>query len=359
MTETLENLKLLARKLEQTRSEIQTEEATKTALIMPFIANVLGFDVFNAFEVIPEFTADVGSRKAEKVDFAIVNEDKVTILIECKRVGDELSLNNASQLFRYFSVTEARIAILTNGNHYKFYTDLDAPNKMDSTPFLELRLDRLDPTLAKEVEKLTKKKFDLDSVLSAAEELKYLSAVKQVLNEELKELSYEFNTLLLNKVYAGRATAKVRESLTPILQRGFRDFINDQVNNRLQSALGESAPPAVEVAEPVESDNETALSKDIETTEDEIRGHMIIQAIVSNVIDPDRVVMRDAKSYCAILIDDNNRKPLCRLHFNNHKNLRIQIFNADKESEPITPISSLTDLHIFAELLQATAKALA
>src|SRR5690606_20174350 len=129
VTAVKEQLDLIARKLKNTRDSIATEEATKTTLVMPFIRDVLGFDVFDVHEVIPEFVADIGLKKGEKIDFAIVNNDEVAILIECKKVSEPLNLDNASQLFRYFHVTTARIAVLTNGNEYRFYTDLDEPNK--------------------------------------------------------------------------------------------------------------------------------------------------------------------------------------------------------------------------------------
>lgn len=108
----------LAKKIRDTRDSVQTEEATKNAFIMPFISNVLGYDVFDPSEVVPEFIADVGVKKGEKVDYAIFKDGKIQILIECKKIGDPLELRYASQLFRYFAVTSARIAILTNGQQY-------------------------------------------------------------------------------------------------------------------------------------------------------------------------------------------------------------------------------------------------
>ena len=96
---------------------------------MPFISSVLGYDVFDPSEVVPEFIADVGVKKGEKVDYAIFKDGQVQILIECKKIGDPLDLRYASQLFRYFAVTSARIAILTNGQEYHVYTDGDATDK--------------------------------------------------------------------------------------------------------------------------------------------------------------------------------------------------------------------------------------
>ena len=125
----------LASRIHKQLDHIQTEEATKNALILPFI-NALGYNVFDPTEVVPEFTADVGIKKGEKVDYAIKLDGKVIMLFECKQVGAALSRAHASQLFRYFTVTEARVGVLTNGVTYLFFSDLEEPNKMDERPFL-------------------------------------------------------------------------------------------------------------------------------------------------------------------------------------------------------------------------------
>ena len=101
-----ERLAALALKVKNQREAIQTEEATKNAFIMPFISTILGYDVFNPLEVVPEFTADVGVKKGEKIDYAIMRDGEVQILIECKKSTEPLKIEHASQLFRYFAVTE-------------------------------------------------------------------------------------------------------------------------------------------------------------------------------------------------------------------------------------------------------------
>ena len=137
----IDQLKQFSKRVESMKDSIQTEEATKTAIIMPFFA-MLGYDVFNPQEFVPEFTADVGIKKGEKVDYAIIKEGEPVILIECKSIQENLDRHD-SQLFRYFGTTTAKFAILTNGLIYRFYTDLDSPNKMDDDPlqFGEFRLD--------------------------------------------------------------------------------------------------------------------------------------------------------------------------------------------------------------------------
>ncbi|WP_300458870.1 type I restriction endonuclease [Desulfobacula sp.] len=159
-----EKISALAEKIPSLINHLETEEATKNALIMPFIA-ALGYDVFNPKEVVPEFVADHGTKKGEKVDYAIIQENEVIILIECKQAKYNLCDANMSQLFRYFTVTKSRIAILTNGINYLFFSDLEAPNKMDSRPFLELDMLNLRKNLLAEVKKLGKEKFDLDRML--------------------------------------------------------------------------------------------------------------------------------------------------------------------------------------------------
>ncbi|WP_229360290.1 type I restriction endonuclease [Ferrimonas sediminicola] len=199
----IERLEALAKKLEQVKETLATEEATKNALVMPFLHSVLGYDVFDPTEVIPEFTADTGTKKGEKVDYALMKDGEVQILIECKKYGEQLTSKHASQLFRYFSVTRARLAILTNGAQYEFYTDLDAPNKMDEKPFLTLDLEDIDEHAVPEVKKLTKSSFDVESVVGAAGELKYLNQIKKLLSEQFKDPEEDFVRFFASRVYSG------------------------------------------------------------------------------------------------------------------------------------------------------------
>lgn len=134
-----DRIRELSGQVQKQLPHIQTEEATKNALIMPFIT-ALGYNVFNPTEVTPELHADVGIKKGEKVDYAILQDGKPIILFECKWHGADLNKDHASQLYRYFSVTDARFGVLTNGVQYRFYTDLDAANKMDAKPFFEFDL---------------------------------------------------------------------------------------------------------------------------------------------------------------------------------------------------------------------------
>lgn len=185
--EIADRVQQLATKIRQQKAGIETEEATKNAFVMPFISNVLGYDVFDPAEVVPEFTADVGIKKGEKIDYAITKDGQVQILVEVKKIHETLRPEHTAQLYRYFTVTRARIAILTNGEVYQFYTDLDRANLMDSKPYLVLDLSDIDATLLSELSKLTKGSFDVDSAVSAAGELKYVGQLKRILAAQFKQ----------------------------------------------------------------------------------------------------------------------------------------------------------------------------
>lgn len=352
-----ERLSALATKIRQQASTIQTEEATKNAFVMPFIHSVLGYDVFDPSEVTPEYICDVGTKKGEKIDYAILKNGDVQILIECKKIGEPLNVNHAGQLFRYFHVTNARISILTNGQVFKFFTDLDAPNKMDEKPFLELDLLDIDEHVIPELQKLTKVAFDVESIISAAGELKYVGQLKREIASQFSKPDEDFVKLFASRVYDGMLTQKVREQFSELTRKALAQFLSDQINDRLKSAMS-GAPAMAPVALPTGQDTPNDKSeKDsdgdkIVTTLEELEGFHIVKAIIRTVVDAKRIIHRDTQSYFGVLLDDNNRKPLCRLHFNRSQKY-LGIFDKDK-NETRHPIDSLDDIYNFAEQLKAT-----
>lgn len=353
--ELIEKLKNLAAKIQQQAAAIQTEEATKNAFVMPFIHSVLGYDVFDPTEVIPEYVCDIGTKKGEKIDYAILKNGEVQILVECKKIGESLNINHAGQLFRYFHVTNARISILTNGQVYRFFTDLDAPNKMDEKPFLELDLLDIDEHVVPELAKLTKSAFDVESIINAAGELKFVGQIKKVIAAQFVAPEDEFIKFIASRVYEGMITQKVREQVKELTLKAAAQFLSDQVNERLKSAISgsvQSVPTATSDNErPIDSANDSDEDK-IQTTLDEMEGFHIVKAIVRSVVDAKRIAMRDTQSYCGVLLDDNNRKPICRLHFNRGQKY-LGVFDQEK-NETRHPINSVDDIYGFTEQLKTT-----
>ncbi|RZK34565.1 MAG: restriction endonuclease [Hymenobacter sp.] len=355
--ELIDQLANLASRAQKQISHIQTEEATKTALVMPFI-NALGYNVFDPTEVVPEFICDIGTKKGEKIDYAIMRDGKPIILFECKHVGSDLNINHASQLFRYFHVTEARIAILTNGIHYKLFTDLEQPNKMDERPFMEFDLFNFQENDVAEIKKLSKLDFKMEDMLFAAYNLKYMRAFKKYFEEQFNQPSADFIHFISKQIYDGTLTPKLKEQFSVLVHRSFHQFLNDKITMRLRSAmldttggvLAQELPtaPVVEVM-PTTSVAETS-DKEIETTVEETEGFMIVRAILRKSVAVSRVVMRDVQSYCGILLDDNNRKPICRLHFNGSKKF-VTVF--DVEGGERIDITSLDNLYELASRIRA------
>ncbi|NMZ70945.1 restriction endonuclease [Pseudomonas peli] len=355
--EFFEKLNSLSAKIRQQASAIKTEEATKNAFVMPFINTVLGYDVFDPREVTPEFVCDIGTKKGEKIDYAILKDGEVQILIECKKIGEPLNLNHASQLFRYFHVTNARISILTNGQIYKFFTDLDAPNKMDEKPFLELDLLDIDEHAVPELVKLTKSAFDVESIVNAAGELKYVSQIKKQIALQFTKPDDDFVKFFASRVYEGMITQKVREQFAELTRKAVAQFLNDQINDRLKSAMSGAIQPSYAAttsspADPANEQIDDATEDKVLTTLEELEGYHIVKAIVRSVVDSKRIIQRDTQSYFGILLDDNNRKPICRLHFNRTQKY-IGIFDQEK-NETRHPISSLDEIYDFADQLKTT-----
>ena len=322
------------------REVLLTEEAAKTALVMPFI-QALGYDVFNPSEVIPEYTADVGTKKGEKVDYAICSGGKVTVLIDCKPQSSELNLNHAGQIFRYFSVTEARLALLTNGVVYQFYSDIEAPNKMDSKPFFTFTMDAIKPTDVKTLENFSKATFDIEKIVREAGNLKIQSLLRKELEKEFSEPSDDFVKLMARRVYTGNVTASIKDNTAKLLVNTISTMVRDMVTERLSSALNASTPKPSD-AVPVMA----ATEEEVITTEEELAGFRIVQAVASRLVHPKRIVMRDARSYCAILLDDNNRKSLARMHFDGLSKKYFGTFSGKEESRHL--IGDLTDIYQFA-----------
>jgi hypothetical protein len=336
-----EQLEQLESRAEDREDHLNTEEATKNALVMPFI-RALGYDVFDPAEVMPEFTADLGSKKGEKVDYAIMHDGTPSVLFECKKAGAELSTDHAGQRFRYFHVTDARIGVLTNGVRYKFFSDLEEENKMDERPFLEFDLHDYNDPQVEDLKRLRKSSFDLDEMLEAAHDLKYLKAIRSYFEGQWSDPDEEFVHFVTKRVYDGRITKRVRDQFLGILRKALHQMVHDKVSGRLKNALAEEEASVSEsLSDPEETPEdeeelpESVVKKegDIVTTEEEMEAYRVVRAIMREVVDVDRVTPRDRKTYFTVLLDDNTWKPICKLWFNQDPWYIELILDEEKNSE--------------------------
>jgi hypothetical protein len=338
-----EKLRLIAERIRAHSSTMLTEEAVKTAVVLPFLS-ALDYDIFNPAEVIPEFTADAVGKKGEKVDYAIKVDGQIRILIECKPIATTLEKVHLAQLYRYFSVTDAKFAILTNGRSFHFHTDLVAPNRLDDKPFLTFDLSDLQGHLVSELKKFAKAEFNVDGILQSATRLKYTSAIKKELAGLMEDPPEDLVRIVSVGLYEGRFTAQVREQFTPMVKAAFREIIRESVHSRLSTALAETEVPEVAVE---------ASEEEIVTTEEEREGFLIVRAIARDILKPTRIFMRDQRSYCGILVDNNNRKPLARLWFNRSVKY-LSLFDGEREEK--VRVETLDDIYNFADRLRATAQ---
>lgn len=330
----IEQIEQLKKRVLNNIDSTLSEEGTKTAFILPFL-QILGYDVFDPTEVVPEFTSDFGIKKGEKVDYAIMIDNQPVILIEAKKHKEKLDLHG-SQLFRYFSVSKSRLGILTNGVDYEFYSDLEKENIMDDVPFLKFNITSITQNDTNELKKIQKDNFNIDEIVSSAINLKYSNKLYEYITTEFKTPSDEFIKFIVSRFYDGRVTSKVTDKFKSIFNKTFETYINNIISKRLNLTPVESEVE-VKVKEEVKEESK------VNTTLEEIEAYTIIKTLLSDTISPDRIHYRDSQSYMAVLIDDNNRKSICRIYFNSPTNKFIAILDKDKK-EVRYKISNTNDI---------------
>ena len=320
-----EKIKNYVIRIEELKNNIKTEEATKTSLIMPLF-QLLGYDVFNPGEFTPEYVADVGIKKGEKVDYAIILNNEVSILIEAKSITEHLEKHD-SQLFRYFGTSKAKFAILTNGINYKFYTDLEKANVMDTTPFLDINLEDLSDSDIQELKKFQKENFDKEQIFSTANDLKYLGLIKKAIKDEFSSPSDDFVKHILNcGIYEGVKTSNIIEKYKPLVKKAINIYLNELVNDRLQNAIQTN----IEQTEEDQKDEVEEKDK-IVTTIEELQSFYIVKSILSEYCDSRKITYKDTYSYFGILYDNKVTKWICRIYLKDNVKYIIIVDKDKKE----------------------------
>ena len=348
----------LADRISKLKDNIATEEATKNAFIMPMIS-ALGYDVFNPLEVVPELDCDLVKKKGEKIDYAIIKDGVPILLIECKHIDQDLTLHD-TQLQKYFVASNARFGVLTNGIEYRFYTDLDKQNIMDERPFLVVNMLEISEAEIEQLKKFHKSYYDVEEILSTAQELKYMTDVKGILNKEFANPSKEFVKYIIRPIYSGQIKENVLDLFTPIVKKSIASIIKERIAEKLNLAIKTNDEPVPATQEPEKPKEEelpegvVAIDKEtgVTTTQEEIDAFLIVKAILRQVVDIHRVYYRDTLSYFGILLDDNNRKPICRMYFNAKSAKYIATIDENKK-ETKHEIKSLDDIYEYADAIKA------
>jgi hypothetical protein len=247
----------LAAHISDQKEIIKTEEATKMAFVMPFIA-ALGYNTSDATQVVPEFTMDIGGSKDEKVDYAIFKDGEPVILIECKWCGADLDKATYKQLAKYFAFTRAKFGIFTNGILYRFFSDLDENNKMDDTPFLELDMMNVKDSIVAEIKNFSNP-IDKDQAYIRAQDLRYMNGIRSLLENEFNNPSEDFVRFFASQVYKGKKiNEKVVQQFAGYTKKVFDQFIKDKIDDVMKAAKDRvlSQPPNPQPPEPPEPQKE-------------------------------------------------------------------------------------------------------
>jgi hypothetical protein len=331
---------------------VKTEQGTKDYLITPFI-KILGYDIHNPMDAVPEYTCDAPGKNGEKVDYALMKDGKPFMLVECKFVHDELQPKHTAQLRRYFNtLPELKVGVLTNGVIYKFYTDLEHENIMDETPFLEINMRDLDDDLVEEL-KYYKKESSASIIdrQGRAKELKYTREIKRIFENELEAPSDEFVEFFAKgkHVYAGKTkiTKSVKDDFRNYIKKALKDAINKKITDALKSTIEktdrkgpEPQPPFLDPA-----------PSGIVTTKEEKEGFEIVRGIFQGTIDYERISYKDWKGFFNVILGGYNRKPICRFYFDNTQKY-IGLF--DSKGEEKVPIGELDDIRKYADKFKET-----
>ena len=360
----------LARTVPEFREILTSEQATKQALVVPFI-KALGYNVYDPREVVPEYDADYGVKHGEKVDYAIMKDGVPVILIECKRLKDKLNGDTVkSQLFRYFVATsEVRLGVLTNGVKYQFFSDLDNQNVMDVTPFLEIDLENLTDG---DVEHLGRfaKGFDVKTTVQEAARIRQIDLIRALMSRQMLEPEPKFLDWVREELYPDDAPVPLQAKFPDMVKDAMWDFVNGKIHETLRVAQSlTQADKDHDTSEADESHdnihNLKCLSNYIPPAGQKVEiveSIGLLKDMLKDVIDLDRVQVKCGTSgYIAVMRDRSQwTGPICRVWFNNNGKNGLAYFDGsrNRRSRPLpveVAISQPADILQYREQLQYVA----
>jgi hypothetical protein len=284
------------------KNDISNEAQSKKYIIDP-ILKILGFDTNNINDVICEFTSDIAGKKGEKIDYALKVNNQISILIECKHHDNKLENKEKAQLERYFGckdVKDVKIAILTNGIIWKFYSSKDTKN-LDNEPFYVFNLEN--EKTYKKLNLFTKKDFNEDFIIDEAKKLQYIQQINDFSaesdTENLKSI-FECIQKIFNFDFGGRLTANRIKELEKCLYDARKSFLTDYVMHKITKDQTQ--------------DNDC---NSIDFTKEELETFEFIKSILRDTIPEDKLELRNLKGLgrSCILFDSTQRKPVLFLDF--------------------------------------------
>lgn len=340
-----------AKRVAEQKNIVTTEQAAKTSLILPFL-QMLGYDVFNAAQIIPECIADWAEKKGEKVDYTVKVGDKTVMLIECKQVGDPLDASKENQLANYFHhLQDCKVGVLTNGIIFKFYTDLNAENVMDTEPFFVFDFTNFKEWQVRRLEMFSKDNITkTDEINSDIVKTRNFVAVSRYLKKELLEPSDEFVKHAIKQMpFIKRTSESIVEEFKDHVKKAYaqnqQDYFDAQISRLKEAQLAEQEQKPVEPAQ---------SKPTFMTTIEELQALAIVKSMLYSQIPSEKIVMRDSENYCDILTSNTR---IVRLFFNDPGLLQISFpTNPDYANLGKIDIKSVEKLNEHAEKIFSTVK---
>lgn len=329
----------LADRIKKQKDAIQTEEGTKNAFIMPMIA-ALGYDIFNPFEVVPEMDCDL-TKKGDKLDYAIIKDERAILLIECKHCKQNLNLHS-TQLSKYYAASNARFGVLTNGVEYRFYTDLHKMNIMDEKPFLVINLLDLSDTDIEQLRKFSKPSYNESEILCTAKELQIAIQIKDILNRNFQSPGDEFTRYFVKCINEGKSSQKLIEQYKPIVKRTIESIINDTISSRTKIA--------VQQVDNEDAGDDITDNENTTITQERLDAYNIIKDILKDKYDVNEISYTSFKSYLLLWIG-HEYWWICRISLKSYSK-RICFITEDRTEYKWIQLQSINDLKLYTESIR-------
>lgn len=290
-----------------------TEETTKQALILPLL-DILHFSPFDPTRVKAEFGADFpGAKAGERVDYALFCHHVPVMFIEAKPWGAKLT-NHAPQLSRYFNATpEVAVAAITNGAEWRFFTDLNNKNIMDSEPFLVVDFTQLGDDEIGRLARFRHDEFQPEALRTLAEESIFLESFKSVVRHSVLECDADFVRFVAGKSNVQRTlTARFIEAITPIVQQAVAQSMSERVADSITTRAPAPASVPAAVESPPQDERGDIIDPNnskIVTTYAERRLFEVATEILGA---ESEVAGKDTESYYALLFQGKTNRWLLR-----------------------------------------------
>lgn len=261
------------------------EEATKQALILPLI-QTLGYDILEPEELLPEYVADFATKvkPLKKVDYAIAINKTIVMVVEAKACNEKPEAHDGQLAYYFNGLGSAKVAIVTNGVEYRFFTDLRAANKMDADPFFSFNVLKYEPKDLENLKLFHRENFDATAIGKQAEEMIYVKGMTQLIGNLLRTPSKEFMRFLLKEIgdfspnykIEGQINDKRIATFEPIIKKSLQNSLVDLMTSSINKEMNQdgekvlvtaTAPSVQEIQEEPEAE-ELEVEKIVITAEE-------------------------------------------------------------------------------------------